>query len=115
MATDLRERLNALVEDWRLNEFGEFSNITWAFRKCADQLATILAESERDPHASHGPEWCWRSAEDATQAVLPLGHEFKAPSEGHVAEGMCLSPDGCHRIGALGLCGQPRSAHEPTP
>ncbi len=64
---DLRERLKALVEEWR-REAAECSDgyceytdddVDDVYRQCADQLAAILAESESDPHASHGPDCCW--------------------------------------------------------
>lgn len=67
---DLRERLKALVEEWRREAVkcntGEYNgdDLEDVCRQHADQLAAILAESESDPHASHGPDCCWRCADD---------------------------------------------------
>lgn len=109
--TEERERVKALIGEWRLNEYGEFSNITWAFRKCADQLAAILAESESEPQKILNPhaECCclefWASHHPECPKMrpsLPLGHEF-TPYKGYFVESST-----CMFLG----CGQPRSAHE---
>lgn len=42
---------------------------------------------------------------------LPLGHEFVPHTNG--PERDCTLYQKCHYIGGPGLCGQPRSAHEP--
>lgn len=131
MPTDLRERLKALVEemihDQATIRAGNLAYNTITGQDCvpgetrvnvtdmwARKLAAILAESESDPHASHGPDCCWRCADDevrrAQEAARPLGHEFsccpKAGEPGHPVPF-------CHEL--CEKCGQPRSAHEPKP
>lgn len=115
MPTDLRERLKALVEEWRdlasKTTDPDARMVADTRIGCADDLEDILAESESEPHASHGPESCWRCADDAVKRErLPLGHRYRG--QGRVCNlTISYSADGQSRL----RCGQPRSAHEPKP
>lgn len=101
-----------------------------------DGCAALLAESEPDiptepceqfkPCAmsgkrGHPAELCGSTCETCGFAAdrheakaklpLPLGHEFVPHTNG--PERDCTLYQKCHYIGGPGLCGQPRSAHEP--
>lgn len=86
MAADpLREKLRALVEEWRNSSIGSVwtldNGFAGAYVECAKELAAILDETEPKP--------------------LKLGHEF-VPYRGYFVESKV-----CIFLG----CGQPREAH----
>ena len=86
-ADPLREKLKALVEEWR--DWCERMPALYSERLTrevdADQLAALLAESEPKP-------------------VLKLGHEFMAAIDS-LGRASKSSADFCC------VCGQPREAH----
>ena len=80
-ADPLREKLKALVEEWRRPTSSSPESYARYLTGAvfADQLVAILDETEPKP--------------------LKLGHEFER------------APGKCHKVVGIKVCGQPREAH----